>query len=50
MGESWAVKADAGITGSGDGGRAKKDGDNVGVLGLLYQFQRAQTEGRAGNI
>jgi autophagy-related protein 9 len=51
LGDSWAVKADAGIAGSGNNGSAKKaENDGVGVLGLLYQFQKAQTEGRAGNI
>jgi autophagy-related protein 9 len=47
IGESWAVKGDGGLEGSG--GEKKEEG-GVGVLGLLYQFQKAQTEGRKGNI
>jgi autophagy-related protein 9 len=51
LGDSWAVKADAGISGSGNKeSRKAVDGDGVGVLGLLYQFQKAQTEGRGVNI
>ena len=52
LGDSWAVKADAGFAGSGNKEVGKKtgEGDGVGVLGLLYQFQKAQTEGRGPNI
>lgn len=51
LGDSWAVKADAGMRSSGNDGAGKKnEGDGVGVLGLLKQFQKVQAEGRAGNI
>ncbi|KIW05664.1 uncharacterized protein PV09_03528 [Verruconis gallopava] len=49
LGDSWAVKADVGIQGSSNKEK-KAEGDGVGVLGLLYQFQKAQTEGRGVNI
>ena len=51
LGDSWAVKADAGLKSSGNNGASKKaDNEGIGVLGLLHQFQKVQTEGRAGNI
>ena len=57
LGESWkttraAATNDEGDdeheTGNIDGG--PPTGREVGVLGLLYQFQRAQTEGRGGGV
>jgi len=51
LGESWAVRADVGISSSGNNGNGKQpEADGVGVLGLLYQFQKAHTEGRTRNI
>jgi autophagy-related protein 9 len=51
LGDSWLVKADAGISGNGnEASGGKVDGDGVGVLGLLHQFQKAQTEGRGVTI
>jgi autophagy-related protein 9 len=49
LGDSWALRAQG--KEEQDEGRNEDgvDGDKgVGVLGLLYQFQKAQTEGRAG--
>ena len=47
LGDSWALRAEG-----KEDPNAKREGveaDNgVGVLGLLYQFQKAQTEGRPG--
>ncbi|KAF1808999.1 APG9-domain-containing protein [Eremomyces bilateralis CBS 781.70] len=47
--DSWQKDADStddetpsGVNQAGDG--------NTGVLGLLYQFQKAQTDGRGGNL
>lgn len=48
LGDSWAVKAEAGQTNEAQGGGS--DADGVGVLGMLYQFSKAQTEGRGINI
>ncbi|TLD35067.1 APG9-domain-containing protein [Venturia nashicola] len=44
LGDSWAVKADAGM--ANEPQSAGSEGDGVGVLGMLYQFSKAQTEGR----
>ena len=48
LGDSWALRAGA----KDDGTEQRQDGvdgdKGVGVLGLLYQFQKAQTEGRPG--
>ncbi len=53
LGESWkTTRAAARDDGEEDGERIDGlagDGE-VGVLGLLYQFQRAQTEGRGGGV
>jgi autophagy-related protein 9 len=51
LGDSWAIKADTENDNGGvNEGQGVPEGDAVGVLGLLYQFQKAQTEGRGINI
>ena len=44
LGDSWALRAEA--KHETDDDEDDEDGKGVGVLGLLYQFQKAQTEGQ----
>ena len=54
LGDSWRTTRGAPRDeedGEDDNGKAREDGENAaGVLGLLYQFQKAQTGGRAGGV
>ncbi|KAF1985884.1 APG9-domain-containing protein [Aulographum hederae CBS 113979] len=43
LGESWRTP-----TGDGEEDERDEEGKGAGVLGLLYQFQKAQTDGRGG--
>lgn len=50
LGDSWkaakaAIASEEGRAGPSTSGPPKED---AGVLGLLYQFQKAQTEGKGG--
>ncbi|KAI9755565.1 MAG: autophagy protein atg9 [Lichina confinis] len=54
LGESWKTTRAAAVGEEDDEGDERIDGmagdGEVGVLGLLYQFQRARTEGRGGGV
>jgi autophagy-related protein 9 len=54
LGESWKTTRAATVGGADEGDEGHIDGlagdKEVGVLGLLYQFQRAQVEGRGGGV
>jgi autophagy-related protein 9 len=49
LGDSWALKAQAGDPNGGQGG-GSSEGDGVGLLGMVVQFVQAQSEGRGMNI
>lgn len=51
LGDSWkAARAAGGDDEDGEQDRAPVDDKSAGVLGLLYQFQRAQTETRGNAV
>ena len=51
LGDSWRAGQLESDTEEMDGDSSGADGKGAGVLGLLYQFQKAQTEGRmAGGV
>jgi len=48
LGDSWALRAEAKEATDDEGDEG--DDNGVGVLGLLYQFQKAQTEGQRTHL